>query len=117
MKGIGPAKAAELAAAFELGGRLAAEKFRETKVDRPEAVYDLLGPEMRALSKESLRVILLNTRHCLIRVEEVSLGSLNESVAHPREILKPAISYSAYAFILVHNHPSGTLRRARRIGL
>jgi DNA repair protein RadC len=62
---------------------------------------------MRQLAKESLRVVLLDTKYHLLRVCEVSLGSLNESVAHPREVFQPAILYSAYAFILVHNHPSG----------
>ena len=107
VKGIGIAKAANLAATFELGRRLAMEKLSEKKVDSPEAVYDLVGPEMRQLQKESLRVLLLNTRHHLLRVEEVSLGSLNECIAHPREILHSCVVHTAYAFILVHNHPSG----------
>jgi DNA repair protein RadC len=62
---------------------------------------------MRALHKESLRVVLLDTRFHLIRTEEVSLGSVNESIAHPREVFRPAIIYSAYALIVAHNHPSG----------
>jgi len=59
------------------------------------------------LRKESLRVILLDTRYHLIRIEQVSLGSGNESIAHPREIFHPAVVSSAYAVIVVHNHPSG----------
>jgi DNA repair protein RadC len=106
-KGVGLAKATQLAAAFGLGERLAREKLAKQKIDSPEVVCELLGAEMRALSKESLRVILLDTRYQLLRVEEVSLGSLNESIAHPREIFKPAIAHSAYAVIVVHNHPSG----------
>ncbi|MEM7147099.1 MAG: DNA repair protein RadC [Verrucomicrobiota bacterium] len=105
--GVGPAKAAHLAAAFEIGARIAKERFQNRKIDSPEAVYDLLGPEMSILTKESLRVLLLNTRYEWIRTEEISLGSLNESIAHPREVIQPAIVHSAYAFILVHNHPSG----------
>src|SRR5438874_13575314 len=62
---------------------------------------------MRMLRTESLRVVLLDTRYRLLRVESVSLGSMNESIAHPREIFRPAITYSAYAVIVVHNHPSG----------
>lgn len=107
IKGIGPAKAVQLAAAFGLGARLARESFARASLEDPEAAYELLGPEMRALNKESLRVILLDTRYRLIRIEEVSVGSLDESIAHPREILRPALIYSAYAFILAHNHPSG----------
>jgi DNA repair protein RadC len=62
---------------------------------------------MRRLEKESLRVVLLDTKLRLLRVEEVSLGSLNECLAHPREILRPAVLHNAFAFVLVHNHPSG----------
>jgi DNA repair protein RadC len=105
--GIGHAKAVQLAAAFELGHRLARERLAKQKMDSPELVFEMLGAEMRALTKESLRVVLLDTKLHLIKVHEISLGSLNESIAHPREIFQPAITYSAYAFILVHNHPSG----------
>jgi DNA repair protein RadC len=62
---------------------------------------------MRMLHKESLRVILLDTKYHLLRIEEVSLGSINESIAHPRDVFRPAIISSAYAVIVVHNHPSG----------
>jgi DNA repair protein RadC len=105
--GIGPAKAAQLAAAFGLGQRLARETLSRSKIDSPELVNDLLGAEMRALHKESLRVILLDTRYHLLRIEEVSLGSINESIAHPRDVFRPAVIFSAYAVIVVHNHPSG----------
>lgn len=107
IKGVGPAKAVQLAAAFGLGSRLARESLSKSKIDSPELVYELLGSEMRALSKESLRVILLDTKYHLMRIEEVSLGSLNESIAHPREIFRPAMIWSAYAVIIAHNHPSG----------
>lgn len=107
IKGVGQAKAVQLAAAFGLGNRLAKETVTKSKIDSPELVYELLGAEMRALSKESLRVILLDTRYHLMRIEEISLGSLNESIAHPREVFRPALIYSAYAVIIAHNHPSG----------
>src|SRR5438105_5389281 len=107
IKGVGPAKAVQLAAAFGLGQRLAREQLAQQKIDAPELVYNLLAPEMRALHKESLRVVLLDTRYHLLRIEEVSLGSMNESIAHPREIFRPALIYSAYAVIVAHNHPSG----------
>ena len=70
-------------------------------------IHELLGGEMRMLRTESLRVVLLDTRYRLMRVESVSTGSMNESIAHPREIFRPAITYSAYAVVVVHNHPSG----------
>jgi DNA repair protein RadC len=107
IKGVGPAKAVQLVAAFGLGDRLAREKWAKQKIDSPEIVSDLLGSEMRMLRKESLRVILLDTRYHLIRIEQVSLGTGNESIAHPREIFHPAVVSSAYAVIVVHNHPSG----------
>ena len=107
IKGLGPAKAVQLAAAFGLAHRLARETLSKQKLDTPELIWQLLGPEMRALSRESLRVVLLDTRLHLLRIEEISLGSLSESIAHPREVFRPAFIYSAYAIIVVHNHPSG----------
>ncbi len=107
IKGVGPAKAVQLAAAFGLASRLARETLVRQRLDTPELIHALLGAEMRALSRESLRVVLLDTKFHLMRVEEISQGSLNESLAHPREIFKPALIYSAFAVILVHNHPSG----------
>ncbi len=107
IKGVGLAKGAQLAAAFGLGQRLAREHFSARKIDSPDQVYELLGPEMRALHKESLRVILLDTRYHFIRTEEVSLGSVNESIAHPRDVFRPALIHSAYAVVVAHNHPSG----------
>ncbi len=105
--GVGFAKAVQLVAAFGLGERLAHEKLSKQKIDSPEIVNELVGAEMRMLRKESLRVILLDTRYHLIRTEQVSLGSGNESIAHPREVFHPAVVSSAYAVIVVHNHPSG----------
>jgi DNA repair protein RadC len=107
IRGVGPAKAVQLAAAFELGRRLAKETVAREKINAPELVYELLGPEMRLLEKESLRVLLLDTRYRLMEAKEISIGSVNESIAHPREVLRPAIAASAYAIIVAHNHPSG----------
>ena len=107
IKGVGFAKAAQLAAAFGLGRRLAEQRFAGRRIEKPEQVYELLGPELQALHKESLRIILLDTRYHLIKSEEVSLGSVNESIAHPRDVFRPPIIYSAYAVVVVHNHPSG----------
>jgi len=107
IRGVGFAKAVQLVAAFGLGQRLARETLSKQKIDSPELVSELIGPEMRRLHKESLRVILRDTRYHLIRVEEVSVGSVNESIAHPRDVFRPAVIASAYAVIVVHNHPSG----------
>ncbi len=78
VKGLGLAKAVQLAAAFGLATRLARESLNRVPLNSPQLVYDLLGPEMRQLTKESLRVILLDTKLCLMRIEEISLGSINE---------------------------------------
>jgi len=107
IKGIGPTKAIQLAAAFGLGERLSREEIVAAQIDNPLAVDALLGEEMRSLHQESLRVIILNTRLRLIRTDEVFRGTVNESIAHPREIFRAAVHHSAYAIIVVHNHPSG----------
>lgn len=105
--GIGPAKAAQLAAVFEFGRRLSREAFVDTPVTSPEEVFALVGASMQCLHQESVRVILLNHRKKLIQIEEVFLGTGNESFANPPEILRRAISHAAHSLILVHNHPSG----------
>ncbi|MCB1232638.1 MAG: DNA repair protein RadC [Verrucomicrobiae bacterium] len=105
--GIGPAKATQLAAVFEFGRRLARERYQDLPIDSPEAVYDLLGAEMRGLTQESVRLVLLDNRANLLHVTEVTRGTLNECIAHPRDIFRTAIAWSAASFILVHNHPSG----------
>ena len=107
IRGVGFAKAVQLAAAFDLGNRLARETLAYQKIDSPDLVNELVGGEMRMLRKEAMRVILLDTRYHLIRVENISSGTVNESIAHPREIFRPALIASAYSVIVVHNHPSG----------
>lgn len=107
IKGIGPAKSAQLAALFEFARRIARQAYESQPIDSPEDVYALLGTEMQSLSQESVRVILLNHRRELIRVVEIFRGTKNECFANPAEILRPAIAYSAHSIILTHNHPSG----------
>jgi DNA repair protein RadC len=105
--GVGPAKAAQIAAAFELGRRLAREEIRRTPLSTPEQVFELLAQEMRSLSQESVCVVLLDNRAQLLKVEEVTRGTLNECLIHPREILRRVLAHSCHSYILVHNHPSG----------
>ncbi len=105
--GMSAEQAALLAVSFELGRRVARETIGRLKVDSPEVVCQLMAHDYRGLTRESLRVLLLDTKFQLLRIEEVSLGGLNESIAHPREIFRPALLHSAYAIILTHNHPSG----------
>jgi DNA repair protein RadC len=106
-RALGPAKAAHLAAAFELGRRAEREAMIDRPMSTPPQVYQYLGAEMQSLNQESVRVILLNARLNLMRCDEVHRGGINETIAHPRDILRKVIIHSAYAFILVHNHPSG----------
>lgn len=105
--GVGPAKAAQIAAAFEIGIRLAREKFSTTPLNAPELIYEFMRPQLSVLTKESLFVILVDTRIQHMKTIEVSRGSVNETLCHPRDVLRPAVLYEAYGFILVHNHPSG----------
>ncbi len=107
VSGIGKAKSIELSAAFEIGKRLSRSREERPLLDSPQKVFEVFGQEFLSLRRESLRVILLDTKLRLLLVEEVALGSINECVAHPREIFRPAIIHSAYALVLVHNHPSG----------
>lgn len=106
-RALGPAKAAHLAAAFELGRRAEQEWVRDTPIDTPALVYKYFAAEMQALGHESLRVLLLNSRLLMTRQEEVFRGTVNETVAHPREIFQKVILHKAYGFAVVHNHPSG----------
>jgi len=101
-------KACQIVACFELARRLASfkEELRPV-IEGPEDVYKIVGPEMQALKQECVKVLLLDSRNRLIKVETVSLGTLNENVIHPREVFRPAIENNAASIILVHNHPSG----------
>jgi DNA repair protein RadC len=107
IKGVGQAKAIGLKAAFALAARLARSEAEARAIETADDVARLLGEEMRLLDYESVRVICLNTKHMVLAVEEVTRGTLNESLFHPREALRPAIARQAHAVILVHNHPSG----------
>lgn len=105
--GIGPAKAAVFAAAFELGVRVAREQIHAAPLDTPELIHRYYAPQMQHLPQEQVLVVGLDTRLRHINTTLVSQGTVNEVAAHPREILRPVIARAAYAFILIHNHPSG----------
>ena len=107
IKGMGQAKAIGLKASFALAARLARTEAEARAIETSQDVARLLGDEMRLLDYESVRVICLNTKHMVLAVEEVTRGTLNESLFHPREAFRPALARQAHAIILVHNHPSG----------
>jgi DNA repair protein RadC len=106
--GIGESKAAAIKSAFLLGQRLSREAYPESPVlDNPEAIAGLLREQNRAYTVESLQVLFLNTRRRLIGMQNVSQGTLDTILVHPREVFAAAISKRASAIVLVHNHPSG----------
>lgn len=106
--GIGRAKAVELLASIELGQRIARTPLlKEGAVTSSQFVGDLLVEEMKDLQQELVVCLFLNTKNEIIRKETIFKGTLNSSVAHPREIFKAAVKYSAARIILAHNHPSG----------
>jgi DNA repair protein RadC len=108
VKGIGRDKAVTLVAAFALARKMAGELQIESPVlDNPEAVVRLLRESNLAKQVETLQVLLLNTRRRLIRIEEISDGTLDTILVHPREVFKCAIAANAAAIVLAHNHPSG----------
>ena len=109
VRGIGLAKAAQIKAAFELSSRLEGYAEAEDKpiVKTPEDVNSLVRGRLRGKKKEYFLALLLDTRNQLIKVAEISVGSLDTSIVHPREVFKEAISASAASVVFVHNHPSG----------
>jgi DNA repair protein RadC len=106
--GIGPAVAARVSAALELGRRLAREGPEErVRISGAKDVYDRCAPLLRDLVQEEFRVLMLNTHHAVTRELVVTRGTLDTSVVHARDVFRAAILESAAAVILVHNHPSG----------
>ncbi len=109
VKGIGLAKASQIRAAFELANRLEGypEGGKRPLVKTPDEVVSLVRGRLRGKKKEHFLAVLLDTRGQLIKVSEISVGSLDTSIVHPREVFKEAMSASASSVIFVHNHPSG----------
>lgn len=106
--GMGLAKSCQIIAAIELGKRIATKpKTKRINIKSPDEVANLFIEEMRYLKKEYFKVLLLNTKNEIIMIENVSVGCLNSSVVHPREVFCTAIKKSACSMIAVHNHPSG----------
>ena len=107
-KGLGPAKAAQLKAAFELGRRLLTEAPEELPQIRcPADAANLLLSEMGVLEQEHLRTLLLDTKNRVLAKREIYVGSLNTSLIRVGELFRPAVQANSAAIIVVHNHPSG----------
>lgn len=105
--GIGPARAARVAAALELGRRSLVPRQRGLSLSRPEDVYRYARPLLGHLTHEVFHVLLLDTRHRLVADRRVATGSLAACAIAPRDVFEPAIREAAPALIFVHNHPSG----------
>lgn len=106
--GIGNAKATALIAITELCKRIKSYRSGDDyKIVSPKDVADLMMEEMRYLKKEYLKVILLNTKNIVLTIKDVSIGSLNSSIVHPREVFTYAVKDSSSSIIICHNHPSG----------
>ncbi len=105
--GVTKTKAEVLIAIQELLARLNKGDIKKrVRIGSPEDVYNLMADEMRYLKKEQFVTLMLNTKNEVLSKEVISIGSLNASIVHPREVLKPAIAKSANSIILCHNHPS-----------
>lgn len=113
--GIGKDKAATLAAAFELGRRIkSSEKwYSKKKICSPEDIAEIFIPLLRDEIKEKFLVVCLNSSNQVIKYETISVGNLNSSIVHPREIFKVAIDNNSANIFLIHNHPSGNVEPSK----
>ena len=108
VEGIGKASAASICSAFALASRISREKFDErAALESPKEVADLMREEYRGLGQETFYLLLLNTKHRLIRRQVITVGLVDRSQIHAREVFRAAISANASRVILTHNHPSG----------
>ncbi len=111
-KYVGMVKAVQIKACIEIAKRYAKESLKErfkikSKEDVVKFCKEKIMPYMRDMKKEVFKVILLDSKNGVIKVVDVSVGTLDVSIAHPREILRDAIKEAASGLIIVHNHPSG----------
>jgi len=112
--GISNAKAATLLAAVELGKRISTTKAEDTfKITSPQDVSALVMEDMRYYKKEYFKIILLDTKNKVIDIITISIGSLNSSIVHPREVFLEAVKKSSASIVLLHNHPSGEVQPSR----
>ena len=106
-KGIGLKKAVKIQAAFEIGRRAITDTTNIKIISSPDAAWNLLLPEIAGLQKEEFRVLVLNNKNMLLKKIIVSVGTITESIVHPREVFRDAIRESGSGIIVTHNHPSG----------
>ncbi len=112
--GVSNAKSATILAAVELGKRISATRIEESfKVTSPQDVSSLVMEDMRYYKKEYFKIILLDTKNKVLDIKTISIGSLNSSIVHPREVFLEAVVKSSASIILLHNHPSGEVQPSR----
>lgn len=108
VKGIGESKACQILATIEIGKRLNRVGPQDkVKVSSPIVLVNLLMDEMRYLCKEHFKIAILDTKNQILAIENISIGTLNASIVHPRDVFKISIKRNANSIILIHNHPSG----------
>ena len=108
ISGVGPAGAARVLACLEMSRRASVwRSARRPTISTPEDVVDLCAVQLRGLDREHFWCLALNTKNQLLKMSEVSVGSLNASIVHPRELFRDAVKVSAASVVVVHNHPSG----------
>jgi DNA repair protein RadC len=107
--GIGLKKAIRLQAAIELGKRALKSNSNNLQVGSPHDVWKLLMPDILSFDKEEFFALALNNNNCIIKKDRIFIGTVNESIVHPREVFRNAIRESASAIIIAHNHPSGNI--------
>ncbi|MCK6414692.1 MAG: DNA repair protein RadC [Giesbergeria sp.] len=114
IKGLGPAKRAELVAVLELARRALAQQLREREVfDSPQAVKHYLQLHLAAKAHEVFAVLFLDSQHRLLALEELFRGTLTQTSVYPREVVLRALHHQAAAVVLAHNHPSGSVQPSR----
>jgi len=110
VKGIGPVKASQILSMFEFSKRCSTAKRNVVEIRNARDVYDYIGAKLKDLKQEHFVVLCLDSRSRITKEACVSIGTLNGSLIHPREVFKAAIRESANAIIIVHNHPSGVCK-------
>lgn len=114
IKGLGPAKRAEIAAVIEMARRALAQPLQAAPVfDAPQRVKDYVALHLGARLQEVFAVLFLDGQHRLLTLEELFHGTLSQTSVYPREVVKRALAFNAAALILVHNHPSGDPKPSR----
>jgi len=105
--GLGPAKAAQMIAAFELGVRCAGEKMNRTLMNSADAIYEAMAPRLAHERTEHVLIVLLDSKLRATRTIELSKGNVDTALCEPRDVLHHVLINGAASFVLVHNHPSG----------